>query len=104
LGEVEVDVIQLVLEPEGLGDGEGFLEVGAGDGVEALGLVESSDVGVGQSDSPSVAYTFTDGRAFWKASKASAYRPWAWWIVPMLLYELAIPCWSPMRSRMARAF
>jgi hypothetical protein len=52
LGEVEIDVIQLVLEPEGLGDGEGFLEVGAGDGVEALGLVESSDVGVGQSDFP----------------------------------------------------
>ena len=37
MGEVEIDVIQLVLEPEGLGDGEGFLEVGAGDGVEALG-------------------------------------------------------------------
>jgi hypothetical protein len=45
LGEVEIDVIQEVLEPEGLGDGEGFLEVGASDGVEALGLVESSDVG-----------------------------------------------------------
>jgi hypothetical protein len=28
LGEVEVDVIQEVMELEGLGDGEGFLEVG----------------------------------------------------------------------------
>jgi hypothetical protein len=47
LGEVEIKVIQVVVEPEGLGDSEGFLEVGAGDGVEALGLVERTDVGVG---------------------------------------------------------
>jgi len=26
LGEVEIDVIQEVMEPKGLGDGEGFLE------------------------------------------------------------------------------
>jgi hypothetical protein len=64
LGEVEIDVIQIVLEPERLGDGEGFLEVGAGDGVEALGLVESSDAGVGQSDSPLVVYAFLDGEGF----------------------------------------
>jgi hypothetical protein len=64
LGEVEIDVIQDVMELEGLGDGEGFLEVGASDGVEALGLVESSDVGVGQSDSPLVVYAFMDGEGF----------------------------------------
>jgi len=64
LGEVEVEVIQLVMEMEGMGDGEGFLEVGAGDGVEALGLVESSDAGVGQSDSPLIVYAFTDGEGF----------------------------------------
>jgi hypothetical protein len=64
LGEVEVDVIQEVLELEGLGDSEGFLEVGAGDGVEALGLVESSDVLVGQSDTLLVVYAFMDGEGF----------------------------------------
>jgi hypothetical protein len=28
-------------------------------------------------------------RAFWKASKASVYRPWTRWMIPMLLYELS---------------
>ena len=64
MGEVEIDVIQLVLEPEGLGDGEGFLEVRAGDGVEALGLVERADVGVGQSDILLVTYIFIGGEGF----------------------------------------
>ena len=64
MGEVEVDVIQVVVEPKGLGDSEGFLEVGAGDGVEGLGLVEISDVGVGQSDSVLVAYAFKNGEGF----------------------------------------
>jgi hypothetical protein len=64
LGEVEVEVIQLVLEPEGLGDSEGFLEVGAGDGVEALVLVESPDVGVGHNDSLLVVYALLDGEGF----------------------------------------
>ncbi len=47
-----------------MGDGEGFLEVGASDGVEALGLVESPDAVVGQSDSLLVVYTFMDGEGF----------------------------------------
>jgi hypothetical protein len=61
---VEVEVIQEVLEPEGLGDGKGFLEVRAGDGVKALCMVESSDADVGQSDSPLIVYAFTDGEGF----------------------------------------
>jgi len=52
------------MELEGLDDGEGFLEVGASDGVEALGLVEHSDVVVGQSDTLLVVYAFSDGEGF----------------------------------------
>jgi hypothetical protein len=51
----------------------------------ALGVVDVADVVVRSGYSLLVAYAFKMVRAFWKASKASAYRPWLSWMMPMLL-------------------